>query len=232
MYADRYRAHCAPPRFVVGPEDWMGANLDGETDDRIVEMKTGHPRTAKAWGEPGTDSIPVYYTAQVQWYMHVRDKPRADVAALLGIDDFRIFTVEADRELQARLVETARDFWRLVHIGVPPAVTDARRRARAVPDSNPVAKVEATREDVETYNELRATVDSIKSLEGTASTLRGHLDGAHGRRVRSWPTSGRTLATWKTQSARRIDVELFAQRASRARRITHTHAESRVFRLK
>ena len=52
-------------------------------------------------GEPGTDEIPDYYMTQVQHYLAVTGVKTADVAVLIGGNDFRIYTIEADEELQS-----------------------------------------------------------------------------------------------------------------------------------
>lgn len=98
---------------------YMIAHLDGLTDDaRLFEAKTA--RTAEGWGEPGTDQIPLNYLLQVQHYMVVANAKVSDVAVLIGGQDFRIYEVPADIELQIMIAEAEEDFWNRVQAGEQP----------------------------------------------------------------------------------------------------------------
>jgi putative phage-type endonuclease len=59
--------------------------IDGEEVNG--EAKTVSPFAAKAWGEEGSDSIPIYYAAQVMHALMVKPRERTVVAALTGFDD-------------------------------------------------------------------------------------------------------------------------------------------------
>ena len=63
--------------------------IDGE--EHNAEIKTVSPFAAKAWGEQDTDEIPLYYAAQVMHGLMVKPRKRAIVAALIGVDDLRLF---------------------------------------------------------------------------------------------------------------------------------------------
>ncbi|MEV0313577.1 lambda-exonuclease family protein [Nonomuraea fuscirosea] len=67
--------------------DWMLANPDRLLlqHGRVVgglEIKTD--ADGREWGEPGTNEIPVYYAAQVQWYMATLGLDWWKVAVLVG----------------------------------------------------------------------------------------------------------------------------------------------------
>ena len=123
MYAeDRGIALCGPRTLSRG--GWLVGHLDDSTTEpRVVEIKTASAFRREAWGDPGTDEIPLYYTAQAQFYMHLGDFPAADIAVLIGGDDFRIYTVQADRELQAAIIAKAQEFWQRVRDRNPPDPT-------------------------------------------------------------------------------------------------------------
>lgn len=98
---------------------FMLANLDGFTETgRIFEAKTSF--SAQRWGMEGTDDVPAEYLFQVQHYMAVTGYPVADIAVLIGGNTFRIYTVEADLEIHAMLVEVESEFWRRVQENDPP----------------------------------------------------------------------------------------------------------------
>src|SRR5262245_53083474 len=99
---------------------WMTAHLDGVTDDaRVFEAKTA--RSADGWGKSGSDEVPHHYLIQVQHYLAITGFAVADVAVLISGNDFRIYEVPADRELQAMIIDGEHDFWQHVQKGEPPA---------------------------------------------------------------------------------------------------------------
>lgn len=115
------RTHIVVPEQTFSHPDhpWMLANLDGMVPgDRILEVKTA--RSGEGWGEPGTDQIPEHYVTQVQHYLAVTGFELADVAVLIGGSDFRVYTLEADRELQELIIDGERQFWQRVEAGTPP----------------------------------------------------------------------------------------------------------------
>jgi putative phage-type endonuclease len=73
-----------PDRLLYGP--------NGEL--LILEAKTS--RDDAGWGEDGSDIIPVWYDAQVKWYMDALGARTCFVAALLGLDDYREYVIEYD----------------------------------------------------------------------------------------------------------------------------------------
>ncbi|MEV1167399.1 lambda-exonuclease family protein [Nonomuraea sp. NPDC049784] len=73
--------------WVHAQWDWMLANPDRLLlqHGRVVgglEIKTD--ADGREWGEPGTNEIPVYYAAQVQWYMATLGLDWWKVAVLVG----------------------------------------------------------------------------------------------------------------------------------------------------
>lgn len=89
---------------------YFAAEIDAETDDENIEIKTVHPFKSKEWGDLQTDQLPLHYVAQVQWGLGVRPKARTRVFALIG-DDLRPYVVERDDETIAALREKAAEFW-------------------------------------------------------------------------------------------------------------------------
>ena len=116
------RALEAPPRMLRHPErPWMLASIDRlSTDGRIVELKTASPYYVSEWGPAGTDQVPEYYLLQIAHYMEVADIGVADVAVLIGGNDFRIYTVERNQRLIDNLVEIEAAFWERVLTRRPP----------------------------------------------------------------------------------------------------------------
>lgn len=110
--------------IIMGTPD--GQFIDDEGNDALLEVKTVHFSQARLWGEPGTDAVPDYYIAQVIWYLGIMGYDRADVVALVGGDDLRIYTVRFDEQLFQILVEKANVFWN-EHVvpRVPPEIDNS-----------------------------------------------------------------------------------------------------------
>jgi len=77
------------------------------TTNRILECKTANGFMANEWGEAGTDYVPDAYLLQCQWYLAVTQTDIADLAVLIGGNDYRIFTIARDNSLIDGLLEEA-----------------------------------------------------------------------------------------------------------------------------
>lgn len=129
VIADIYAEHTGR-ELVVGkltrhPEyDWIFATPDRLVvgEGRGVEIKNTSGRMAYQWGE-GDDAAPPAHILQSQWGMLVTGLPVWDLVALIGGEDFRIYTLHADPELHAQLFDIARRFWHdHVLAQVPPPI--------------------------------------------------------------------------------------------------------------
>lgn len=101
---------------------WQIANPDrlltGPNGREILEIKTA--RDADGWGTPGTDEIPVYYRAQVLWYLDCFGWSTARIVVLIAGSDYREYVVHYDPAEAAILREAAAEFWASVQNGVRP----------------------------------------------------------------------------------------------------------------
>lgn len=97
-------------RYIDAEVPYFAAEIDAETADENIEIKTVHPFKAREWGELETDQLPLHYVAQVQWGLGVRPKPRTRVFALIG-DELRPYVVERDQETIDALRSKAAEFW-------------------------------------------------------------------------------------------------------------------------
>ena len=104
---------------------FIGGTLDGDAttnfgDKRIVEAKTTDAFVQwrnQVWGESGTDDVPDQYLIQVMHYLIVRGHEgftMADIAALIGGNDLRIFHIAYDSELAGIMIARLQEFWQLV----------------------------------------------------------------------------------------------------------------------
>jgi putative phage-type endonuclease len=93
-----------PDRLVVGRP-------------RGVEIKTVNPMMAGAWGEEGSDQIPDYYVSQVAVCMAITNRDEWDVAAFFSMDDFRVYRLYRDKELEEMILTQVTAFWNEFVVG-------------------------------------------------------------------------------------------------------------------
>jgi putative phage-type endonuclease len=184
-YASRTgRSVHVPPATLVHPEhSFMVANVDGITsDERLLEVKTA--RSAQGWGEPDTDQIPQNYLLQVQHYLCITSLPVADVAVLIGGQEYRQYEIPADRELQEMLIEGERAFWDAVLSRTPPEVDLTHPRAlEIVRKLNPGTNGEILTADAMLDHWRVVYEDASERAQvyhGAADTAKAHLMWAMG----------------------------------------------------
>ncbi len=99
---------------------WMLANIDreivGASDVQILECKTAGEFGSRLW----KDGVPEYVQLQVQHQLAVTGKAAADVCVLVCGQEIRIYRIERDNALIARLIELERQFWHYVESDTPP----------------------------------------------------------------------------------------------------------------
>lgn len=184
---------------------WQFAHLDGEVGQdgkRILEVKSA--RMGIDWGEPETDAIPLPYLVQVHHSLIVTAAEVCDVAVLIGGQDFRIYHVERDIEIEQRIIEGETAFWEGVTYGVPPApmtLEDAVKRWGHVSTAGYVVAGEAEQQAVAILRrgkELRADLDEA---EKAAKLTLMEAFGERGSTLVD--PGGALLATWKLDNGRK-----------------------------
>jgi len=164
---------------------------------RILECKTSHPQQAHLWGEPGTDQVPMAYYVQCAWYMMLANCPICDVAVLIGNNDFRIYTLHQDPELERFLLESAIHFWEqhvLTKISPEPSSEDDCRKL--FPKVSAAKKVEAPQTLVKEIEHFHAIQTMIKEKDALASEIKQLIMKTLGD-ADTLTYQGKTLATWK-----------------------------------
>lgn len=110
----RSRAH---PFMLANPDR---AVLDDNRGLGILECKTVDRYAAKEWGEDGSDQVPKEYLIQCQHYLAVTGLPWADLAVLIGGNEFRIYTLPRSEDLITNLVDLEAEFWGMVKMNQAP----------------------------------------------------------------------------------------------------------------
>jgi putative phage-type endonuclease len=140
---------------------WAAASLDFEVvgEKRIVEAKNTSHRPE--------DELPQAWEAQVRWQMGCAGYPVADIAALFGGRDLRIYTVEHDRALFDGLLDVAADFRRRLAEGGPFA-HDIHSVKRAYPRDDG--------SEMAADDELAGAVEHLWALRGQRKALEERED--------------------------------------------------------
>jgi hypothetical protein len=110
-------ASLARPEQIVNP-DRLLYGPDGELE--LLEAKTS--RDDEGWGDEGSDTIPVWYWAQVQWYMDALGARRCHVAVLVGLSDYREYVIEYDPADTQAMRDAAVEFMRSIRAGEKPPI--------------------------------------------------------------------------------------------------------------
>jgi len=202
--------------------------IDGEEVNG--EIKTVHPFAAKDWGEEGTDEIPVYYVAQCMHGMMVKPRKRAIVAALIGADDLRIHEITRDDELISTIRAKEIEFWARVQTLNPPEPTEPEDvKWLYAKDAGTVAEADDSLALVcQDLKDKKARAKELeKTIESLETALKIRMGDAAVLLYRNEP-----IATWKTQSARRINIEALVEAHPDIAESFRATTESRVLRLK
>ena len=200
----------------------------------VLECKTANAFSAHGWGEPGSDRVPAAYLAQCAWYTAVTGCAWADLAVLIGNNDFRVYRLARDPELEALVLGRAKAFWyENVLAQRPPAARTASDAATLFPRSAPGSQVEATAEVLEALQDYRARQAQLQALTEESESLKA-LVLAHMGEAEALSHAGRTVATWRSaRASQRLDTRsLEAEHPDLAARYRVSVAGSRRFLLR
>jgi putative phage-type endonuclease len=221
-------------RFVLDTPD-TPAVVDGVvTANRLLECKTSSAFSKSDWGEAGTDQVPPLYLVQCAWYLAITECETADLAVLIGNNDFRIYTITRDLELEGLIFSHAQAFWHEHVLGqMPPAPINTQDAAALFPKEAPDLAVEASSDllqSIRAYQDKcqksQASGDECERLKVEILNYMGHAE--------KLTHCGKTLATWKSSKpSLRIDTKALAiAHPDIAKDYTQTVLGSRRFLLK
>jgi putative phage-type endonuclease len=196
-------------RAVVRPGSRVRVADDGGTllgAEGLLEVKTASAYKAGDWGRDGDeDAVPVYYQAQVMWYLGITGQTWADVSALIGGQRMVIRRIHRDDETIAAMLERANEFWRKhVLTRKPPEPAKAKDVERLFPADNGEA-IEATDDLLAAYNAARESKARIAQAEADFEAAAERIKLALGDRS-ALTLNGKPLVTWKAaKPIRRTD---------------------------
>lgn len=207
-------------RAVVGKPFGIKCGLECKTSDKWAARP-------ELWGQGSVfdfdehgalqivqhdDQVPDWYLLQCAHYMAVTDSNLWFLAVLIGGNDFRIYTIQRDRQLEKMLVARAEQFWK-GHVlqDIPPAPSNVVDLEAMFSIDNGKC-IDADQDIIDTWAE-------VKELQAQQKAIEARLDGQtvgktkigglkNKIRMAIGPNSeillgseGKPLATWKAPKA-------------------------------
>ena len=165
---------------------FMLANIDRDVvgEARGLECKNVDKDVARfsdAWGPSGTDQVPESYFIQCQHYMAVMGYEVWDLAALVGGNEIRIYTIERNDSIIDTLIAKERDFWRLVESGEEPEIdweaksTSAMLKRMYGPETVSDEKIVLPEEALHWHKVKEDARKKAKEYEKVAEVANNHL---------------------------------------------------------
>lgn len=226
-------------RFVLQGKGGQAVDVQGiKIDDlgplRVLECKTASAFSRSGWGEPGTDRVPAQYLVQCAWYMALTGCEVADLAALIGNSELRVYSIKRDMQLEGLILLQAQRFW-CDHVlaQCPPDPASPTDAALLFPKDAPGTLAEATPAVLAKVREYAGLSGRLQRMSQECERLRTEILAYIGSRERL-THRGRTLATWRCpRPSQRLDAKsLSAAHPEIAREFTHTVIGGRRFLLK
>lgn len=199
-------------RFVSEEQNDDFSWKTGGTCARILECKTASVFNKAEWGEDGSNEVPAAYLLQCVWYMAITGCNKADLAALIGNNDFRVYTIERDLELEGLVLDHAHKFW-FDHVLTksPPPVAGLTDAQLLYPKELCASQREATPQLLKTLKDYSEKSAEAKSISTECERLKAEILSYMGE-AEKLTFAGKTLATWKsTKPSQRLDAKALAE---------------------
>lgn len=189
---------------------WAQASLDYEVEDTelgwgVLEIKTAGLRRAQDWDE----GVPLYYVTQTTQYLSVTGRPFADVAVLIGGQDYREFRIMRDEDDVKAVNDAVDSFWQHNVLGnVAPEITGAACDSGALLASTPQESDECPYEvacvETERFLEARMARDRAERRYKEAANI---LKAKIGENAGIETCEGRF--TWQRGTSKRFNTQAF-----------------------
>lgn len=211
---------------------WLAGNVDRivQGERRILECKTAG-MFAKGWGEPGSDEVPESYLLQVMHYMAVWGYDVADLAVVVGGQQYRKYTFKFDQELFDVVAEHLRSFWfNNVIADVPPEPSSLLEIEQFYKKDNGES-LTASEQVAEAVARLEKLKIDEKVLTEDIDAEKAIVKKFMGEKAVLVDQYGTKLASWRNQSAKRFDATTFKKIHPDLHAKFTVESESRVFRI-
>ena len=195
---------------------WMLANVDreviGAPDVQLLECKTAGIHGARLW----RDGVPEYVQLQVMHQLAVTGQRAADVVVLVGGQELRIFRIERDEALIARLIVLEKAFWDMVQSGTAPSGDGSDSAEQALRclypgDTGDQVDLSEDQELSTTFEELLQARSDLDTAQKREARLRQHIQMHMGEASKALFACGGSV-TWKrSKNGQVLNSSLFMQ---------------------
>jgi putative phage-type endonuclease len=193
---------------------FMLANLDGRIvgEKGLFEAKTAGfwaAQKSEDWGdttdENPSDLAPAKYAWQCLHYMRVGGYDYADLAAFIAGQFLKIYRIQRDDALIARLIEAEADMWRRIQEGDAPPPTSLDDVKGLYPNSVD-RSIEAIGEIVQMVGNVQFAKSQIKALEQEIEPLEIAIKAYMGEADRL-TYGGEPITTWRSRASTSLDTK-------------------------
>jgi putative phage-type endonuclease len=185
----------------------------------------------RRYGADETDQLPEEHLCQGQGYLLLSGAASIDFAVLMAGPEFRVFTVDADPDMQKLIEEGVRRFWTYVETDTPPPLITSEDAALAWPAGTPEKAITATPTQADIAASLRALRAEIAAktemAEAAVTLLKSYMEDGEVL----LDAAGEKICSWKNQTAKRIDTTRLKTEAPDVYGAYLKESTSRVFRL-
>jgi predicted phage-related endonuclease len=179
------------------------------TPDRLIEldgvrfgMDAKTRRSSRGWGHDGGCAVPLDTEVQCRVYMDIFDVPYWDIAALFGLDDFRVYRLHRDQDLINDILGVCEEWFEKHVDGETPPMVDGSDRAKdAISRMHPREESDILRtptgHELDIHKELLSVREEHKSLSTRKLKLENQL-----REAIADDVGIEGVATWKASKGR------------------------------
>ena len=202
-YADETNSKVARANqtFRLKEHPFVMAHIDRRVlnERKVLECKSADKWTMDKWGDSGTDDVPDIYFIQVQHYLMFPNWETSDLAALIGGNDFRIYSIQPDDELHDMILQAEVRFWDIISRGDLPDPINGSDAYKSWPLDNSKA-IYADYQVMEWDRELKRSLVSQKELEKKIDDLKTKIKCFMKDFTELRDPDGKKIHTWKDQA--------------------------------
>lgn len=191
-------------RCTVDGLAYEGADIDDRSPLGVVEFKTDG---RFSW----PDGIPPNIRAQCVWEMGVTDSPMSWLVVMFAGFKIQVYEIPFDDDARNDwlfMLHTATAFWDQVTTRQPPPADDHEATTRAlerIHEPDPTLELDADDYSRDLVDRLTAAKATTKAAKATEDTLSNELRAVIGDAC-DLVDSGRVIASWRPQTAGRVDI--------------------------
>jgi putative phage-type endonuclease len=191
--------------------DYIRGNLEGfiPTWNAVLEVKCSSAFMSHEWGQDGSDLIPMQYLVQVAHYCAMLNADCAYVAVLIGGNDYREYKYTRNLDLESKIMNAAKKFWKCVQTHTPPLPINQIDLRLMYPKHDPNKMkpiIPKLASQLETLSETRLKIKQLEELEEQCKfNIMQFMEDAEyltdetGRPLISWKANKRGTRTFLTK---------------------------------